>query len=350
MARTAKPRSSTSKTTTFETLNADFKRGQFAPLYFVYGDEDYQKTVLQEALVAAALQPHEKDFNLDVVYGNESSADAAIGLCVSMPMMADRRVVLVRDFEKLDENERFVAYADRPNPAASVMLVCRGKPNMSRNPYRAIKGKSVAVELEPPKEREMAGWIERYVKRSGGRIEQGAARMLAEVVGTDTQAAVLEIDKLTTFSGGRGLILEDDVLGASGQTREHNVFALQKAVGRADYRRALGIAERLLRQAPDPRGEGIRLVAILAAFVTKLWILSECQETTLNPKELAARVGISSYFIDEYRACLRLYSIGALEDACVALLAADFELKGGAVRDPRLVMNLMLRKMVPARL
>jgi DNA polymerase-3 subunit delta len=45
-----------------------------------------------------------------------------------------------------------------------------------------------------------------------------------------------------------------------------------------------------------------------------------------------------------------LYSIDALEDAFAALMAADFELKGGAVRDPRLVVNLMLRRMVPAPL
>jgi DNA polymerase-3 subunit delta len=129
------------------------------------------------------------------------------------------------------------------------------------------------------------------------------------------------------------------------------VFALQDAVGRADYPGALVIAERLLRQAPDPRGEGIRLVAILAIFVTRLWILSECQQRTSNPGELAARVGIFPYRrIDEYRASLRLYSIDALEDAFAALMAADFELKGGAVRDPRLVVNLMLRRMVPAPL
>lgn len=326
---------------------ADFKNGSFAPLYFVYGEEEHQKSAIQEALVATALAAHEKDFNLDIVYGKESTADAVMALCVSMPMMAERRVVLVRDFEKLDGNERFVAYADRPNPAACVMLVCRNKVNMSTNPYRAIKTRAVALNLEQPKPWEMGKWIQQYVREQGGRIEQGAAQMLGEVVGSDTQAAVLEIDKLTTFSGGRDVILEDDVIHAGGQTREHNAFALQKAVGRADYEGALRIAERLLRQASNESSEGIKLIAILGAYLTKVWILSECQERTSNPKELTARVGINSYYLDEYRSVLRYYSVDALEDAMAAVMSADFELKGGAARDPRLIMNLMLRRMIP---
>ncbi len=330
-----------------DSLEAAFERAEFSPLYFVYGTEEYQKSALQDALLRTALQPHERDFNLDIVYGSEADADAVLGLCVGMPMMAARRVVIVRDFERLKGNARFVNYAENPNPAAVVMLVCRGKPNMSTNPYRAIKAKSEALAFEAPKDRDMPRWIDLLVQRSGGSIEPRAAQMLADIVGTDIQSAKQEVDKLSTLAGDRARIAPEDVIRASGQTREHNVFELQKAIGRADYPASLGIADRLLRQAPNPVGEALRMVAILSAYVTKLWILSEWHNKSISSRELAARVGIPSYYIQEYTASLRYYPGRALEDALSALLAADFELKGGSVRDPRLVVNLMLRRMVP---
>lgn len=344
----AKRTRSKSQQPTLESLEASFERREFAPVYFVYGLEEYQKSVLQESLLRHALQPHERDFNLDLVYGNESDAQAVVGLCLGMPMMAERRVIVVRDFEQLKGNELLVSYAERPNPAAVVMLVCRGKPNLSTNPYRALKSKSLAVGFDPPRERDMPAWIGRAASRAGSKLEPRAAQMLAEVVGTDAQAAVQELEKLATFAGAREEIGADDVIRASGQTREHNVFELQKAVGRADYGGALGIADRLLRQAPNPTGEGLKMVAILTGWATKMWILSECQGRTTSSGELAARVGIPSYYIQEYVASLRYYGRSALEMAFSALLAADYELKGGSVRDPRLVVSLMLRRMVPS--
>lgn len=344
-------RSSTSKKApTLASVQAAFERNDFAPLYFLYGTEEYQKTALQESLIRHALQPHEKDFNFDLIYGAETDAPTVLGLCAGLPMMAERRLVIVRDFEKLADNAMFVSYAERPNPSAVVVLVCRGKPNMTTNPYRAIKSKAVGLEFADPRDRDMAAWITRHAERAGAPIEARAAQMLADVVGTDVQSAVHELDKLATFTGGKGRISPDDVIRASGQTREHNVFALQKAVGEADYPAALTIAERLLRQAPNPQGEGLKIVAILGAFVAKLWILSEWQGKGSDSRELADRVGIPSYYMQEYMRSLRYYRGAALEDAFSALLAADFELKGGSVRDPKLVLSLMLRRMVPGGL
>jgi DNA polymerase-3 subunit delta len=347
MAKQTKGRGRKASGASLGSLEAAFERGEFAPVYLVYGPEEFQKTSLQDALLRTALRPGERDFNLDLLYGNETDAHAVIGLCYGLPMMAERRVVIVRDFEKLEDNQLFVNYAEKPNPSAVVMLVCRGKPNMATNPYRAIKSKSVGVLFEPPRDHEMARWIGSHVKRTGRAMDPRASQMLADVVGTDVQSAVLEIDKLITFAGTRKRIEADDVIRASGQTREHNVFELQKAVGRADYGRSLEIAERLLRQAPNPIGEGLRMVSILSAYFAKLWILSECQSRSTSSGELATRVGIPSYYIQEYLSSLRYYRGTALEVAFSALLAADFELKGGSVRDPRLIVNLMLRRMVP---
>ena len=64
-------------------------------------------------------------------------------------------------------------------------------------------------------------------------------------------------------------------------------------------------------------------------------------------REMAQQVGISPYFIKEYLFSLLRFPPRALERAFSALLAADYELKGGSRRDERLVMTLLLRRLTP---
>ncbi len=331
---------------TYEALETAFRHRNFKPLYFLYGEERFLIDTLQKLLIEHALAPHERDFNFDLVYGAETDAASALSLCAGFPMMAERRVVVIRDFEKLKDNRRFKAYAEHPNPSAVVLLVCGGKPNLSAHPYRALRAHAAWAEFKPLYEKQMPGWIDRQVRARGHRIEPRAAQMLAEYVGADLRAADSEIEKLITFAGGRETLTGDHVIAATGQTREHNVFGRRRASGEGRYPDAMRITERLLRQASNSRGEGLMIVSVLTTYFTKLWKLTVCQTRGMSDKAMAAHIGVSPYFIKEYLFSLKRYGPGAIERAFATLLAADYELKGGGSRNERLVLDLMMRRLV----
>ncbi len=330
---------------TFKQLDTAFSHGNFDPLYLLYGEETFLIDALQQRLIDCALGPGERDFNLDIIYGAEADARQALTTCASFPVMAPRRVVIIRDFEKMKDNRLFKAYAEQPNPTAVVALVCRSKPNLSAHPYRALKEKAVAAEIKPLSAARVPGWIVDRVKASGLEISPRACEMLADFVGTDLQTAAAEIDKLTSYIGDRKTIEEIDVIRASGQTREYNVFELQKAVGGCDYTRSMIIMERLLQQTSNVRGECIRIVTILSSYFTKLWKLTICQGRRLGEKEIASRIGVSPYFIKEYIHNAKNFDQGSLEGCLTSLLAADYELKGGAQRSEHMVMQLLVGKL-----
>lgn len=331
----------------FEQLETAFRHRNFKPLYFFYGEERFLADELQRVLIDHALEPHERDFNLDLVYGAEVDAQALLALSASYPVMAERRVVVVRDFDKVRDNRLFTSYAERPNPTAVVLLICSGKPNLSAHPYRALREHADWAEFKPLYENQMPGWIQRRVQSLGYEIEPQAVQMLAEFVGADLRTAVGEIEKLITFAGGRRRLVADDVVRASGQTREHNVFELQKAIGEGRLRDALRITDRMLQQASNARGEALMIVSVLTGYFTKLWKLLVCQQKRVPEQAMAARIGVPPFFVKEYLFSLRRFGPHAIEQAFAALLAADFELKGGATRDERLVLTLMLRRLSP---
>ena len=63
---------------TYSQLDTSFRRRDFAPLYFLYGGEGYLIDLLQETLLQHALEPGERDFNLDIIYGAEVEAQQAL--------------------------------------------------------------------------------------------------------------------------------------------------------------------------------------------------------------------------------------------------------------------------------
>lgn len=330
-----------------DDLAVAFRHRNFQPLYFLYGTEQLPMDELQELLVEHALAPHERDFNLDLFHGPEADVRAVLAACAAYPMMAERRVVIVRGFEKLNGNDRFKAYAEAPNPSAVVMLLCGSKPNLNAHPYRALKKEAVAVEFKALYDNQMPGWIAARAKRIGLRLDGAAASMLAQQVGTDMQTAAGELEKLRTYAGERTTITEADVLEAGGHLREFNVFELQKAIGLGERERAARILDRMLAQASNRIGEALMIVAMLTRYFRQLHRLALDGGRTQGPA-LAKVIGVSPFFLKEYQAALRRLGPEAVRRAFAALLSADFELKGASERDPSLILLLVLGRILPA--
>ena len=331
----------------YDDLATAFRHHNFDPLYFFFGEETFLIDELQELLVEEALPPHQHDFNLDVIYGSEAEASEVIGLCQGFPAGAERRIVIVREFEKLENNRQFKAYAQQPNPQAIVLLACTEKPNLSAHPYRALKEHATWSEFESPYDNEMPGWIQEYVNGQGYEIEPKGLQMLADYVGTDLQRAASEIEKLITFAGDRTRLTANDVLDASGQTREFNVFELQSAIGEGRHADAERIAGRILQQASNPQGEAIMIVIMLGRYFDKLWKLQTPGAQRKNKYDLASLIGVPPFFVEEYKQAAQQYTRASIADAYSALLAADYELKEGSSRDATLILTLLLRRLLP---
>ncbi|MEO1076128.1 MAG: DNA polymerase III subunit delta, partial [Bacteroidota bacterium] len=155
-----------------------------------------------------------------------------------------------------------------------------------------------------------------------------------------------EVEKLAVYLGDRKRVTPDDVVAAGGHTREFNIFELQKAIGQGDAVRAQTIADQMLRQAANRRGEALMIVAMLTRYVGLLAKAADGQAKRLSDRDLARHIGVSPYFVKEYTFALRTLGLAAIPRTFEALLAADYELKGGSTRDERLVVLLLLRRIL----
>src|SRR5436305_14977078 len=82
------------------------KRRSFDGAYYITGEDDYQKEDAVRQLTEAALDPSERDFNLDVRRGAELDGETLGVLLSTPPMMSERRVIVVRDVAGLKKDSR----------------------------------------------------------------------------------------------------------------------------------------------------------------------------------------------------------------------------------------------------
>jgi DNA polymerase-3 subunit delta len=329
---------------TTDTLEASLKRGKFSTLYLFHGEESFLIDEALHMLVNAAIDESQRAFNLDVVSANDVDARDIVARASAFPMMADRRVVVVRDVERLAERDMELLRHYVETPSATTCLVCTAaKADMRRKLFTTIKKNGVAIEFKELYENQLPSWIDQRVRKRKGTITPEAAKLVAAYVGSSLRDIENELEKLFLYLGGRTEITADDVATVVGFTREYNVFELQKAVGEKNLRRAAAILERIL-----DAGERLPLlISVLTSYFATLWKMADLRKRGVAERDLAAEVRVNPYFLREYLDVLRRYSLQEIEMAFEHLVTADEQSKSTG-SDPKQIMHLLLVRLTGA--
>lgn len=84
------------KNSTYESIMRDLRARKFAPVYYLMGEESYYIDKITEYIAGNVLKPEERDFNQTVMFGSDVSAAQIVDAARRYPMMAERRVVIVK--------------------------------------------------------------------------------------------------------------------------------------------------------------------------------------------------------------------------------------------------------------
>ncbi|MGH7717437.1 MAG: DNA polymerase III subunit delta, partial [Gemmatimonadaceae bacterium] len=180
----------------------------FLGVYYLHGDDEFLKEQAVRQLIAAAVEPATRDFNLDVRGAAQLDAQALGTLVHTPPMMAERRAVVVRDVAALKSDVRAVldehlARESRRAESADVVLVLVAVGGERAKPDKALQGLKGAVEFPPLSGDRVPRWITHHVATElGASIAPDAASLLQSAVGTDLPTLAAELDKLASYTAG----------------------------------------------------------------------------------------------------------------------------------------------------
>jgi DNA polymerase-3 subunit delta len=299
-----------------------------APVYVLHSEHPI---LVERALVAirdAAVPPAARGFNYDVVEG-KASGSRIVALAQTLPMMAERRMVLVRDLSLLsaDEAEPVVQYFAKPSPS-TVLVAMASKLDKRMKVFAAASKKGFLHVLEAP--RQVGPWLRAEAQAKGVKLEAAAFNRLIDAVGDDLSRLAIAVEQLGLYSGGKP-VTADDVDDLVADTRERSVFELTDAIGSADRARALAAVASLC----DQRESAVGVVVMLARHVRQLSTLHALRSANVPRSEWASRVGVPPFVVDKLLAQARSFTPEALAHATRRLAEADRALKGDITLDVR---------------
>ena len=217
---------------TYEEIVRAVRAGNFAPVYYLMGEESYYIDKVSEFIVDSALKEEERDFNLTVCYGADVTADEVVNAAKRFPMMAQRQVVWVREAQNLQGKERLSFYLEHPQPT-TVLILCHKHGVLDRRKKLAsdIQKASVLFESKKLYESQLPGFVSAYLRRKGVAMEQNAVMMVCESVGSDLSRLSGELDKLVlALPEGETRIGASFVERHVGISKEFNNFELVSAL------------------------------------------------------------------------------------------------------------------------
>jgi DNA polymerase-3 subunit delta len=278
-------------------------------------------------------------FNDDLFQGQGLSAQSVISASRTLPMMASRRLVLVRNLDAMAaaELEALGAYLQKPSPETFLVLV--GEKLDGRGKLAKIAREIGAwFEAEPPRQHEIAQIAEREARARGHRLSAQAAEALSDAIGPDLSALDDALERLSLFVGAGQAIELDHVDRCIAHARIESVWSLVDAVGNRDGKKALTAAASLLGDREPP----LKILALVARQLRSVAKMRDALKSGLGPQEAAQKAGVPPFKARDMAQSAKRFDDQKLTRAFALVAEADLALKGSKVPGPRVLERTLL--------
>lgn len=339
MAQTA----TKSNTITYTRAKDQIQRGDLAPVYLIYGEESYLHHEIIDRIVDISLKAETKDFNFDLFYASETSADKIINVARLFPMMAQLRVVVVKDIQQLKANDlKYLSdYVSQPSKSTCLILSLPERKKTGKW-ITVISNNALSIDCRKLYDNEVPGWVEGYLQSKKIAIEKEAIHLLQAQVGNSLLDLANELEKIQINIHPRLKIALADVQHVTSISKQFNIFELCNAVGEKNFPQAIAILNKLLEQGESPTGMVIQLTR---HFVNLLKIKEHISRGNSSINELMKVTGLTYYFINDMMKQSKNFSTNQYRNSFHFLAEADLHLKTG-YQKPDLVMEILLYNMI----
>ncbi len=308
--------------------SSQLKKGE-SPVYLLHGDEGFLSRKALDWLREAVLKGIAEDFNLDRFDAQENlELGRILDAARTLPMMAPRRMVLVRNAEpifklKAAALKTLLRYIEEPDSSSCLVFHAMESVRKSSALYKRILKHGCVFASNPLKERQIPGWLLSRSQEQGRRLDPDAAHLLLEAVGTDLANLDAALERLSLFVEEEQIISAAHVEESIAFTRSRSVWDLSDAILNRNTVKVLEYSHQLLSQGENP----LALLGLVLLQYRRLLMGRSYQAQGLNLAEICKQVRIPSFRSRDFGRQLNHYSGAELLEALERLNQADRALK-----------------------
>ena len=307
------------------------------------GEEEFYIDNITNLFIEDVLTEQEKEFNLNILYGKETSVDQIISICKKYPLMSKHQIVLVKEAQDLSRSfDGLIDYFK--NPLDSTILIINYKHksiDKRKSSFKELKKNAKVFESKKLYDNQVQNWINDTINSAGFSIDRKSVSLINEHLGNSLSKISNEIDKLLEIKKKEKIIELDDIEKYIGISKEFNNFELRKALGEKNYNKAFQITQYF---SENPNSNPIVVtISIIFDFFNKLLLFHS--NKTLNDTKIASLLGINPFFIKEYKTASINYDLKQVVRIISILRDYDMFSKGVGVKkaDPSLLKEMVVK-------
>ena len=305
------------------------------------GDEEHLKQDALAELRRAVLPEGMETLNETVL--SDPSVDQLIADTETQPFMADKRLVIVRDFPALmgraEADERLISYLPSVPETAILLFYCTGKPDGRKKLYSAIKKQGGIVTFASLRGAELTRFVTDTFKQDGKECDDRTAEYLIFTVGSDTGLLVSEIHKISSYAEGRSSVLADDISLLATPSTECTVFQMVDAVVTGQRTRAFTLLRNLLLTGTDR-------MAILAMLLRQYRLLQHIKIMQYEKRGgdfIRSALGVPSFAAEQYLRQASGYTGGQIKRAVSICFDTEYAVKSGRIQQEGAVESVVIK-------
>lgn len=328
-------------------LKAHIKSGDFLPVYLFCGNEAYLKKYYSDTLAEKAVSKDFFDFNLQTFDGKGIDIQEIIDAAIMMPLMSDRRAVVVRDLklEAMNDSDFTLLKDYLENPSESTVLIFLQTADdfsllKAKKIADIIKKKGAVCQLNKRSGNDLIKPLISSASKHGCVLTADGAHYLVSVVGDDFNVLINELSKVCHYAAG-GEITKKHIDEVAVKTDEARIYDLTKFLLMKNFDKAYEVLGILLRQKTQPE---FILGTIVGAYVDmyRAKVSLACGKGAEELSE-AYGYGKTAFRLKNGARDSSRIDIDTLRKCIDVLTEADLKLKSGRDNPAVILEQLMVR-------
>lgn len=338
------PRPKTDNTNLRE-LKRDLKEGQLKNLYVLHGEEAYLREHYLGEIKKAVLPAGLEEFNLHTAQGKECSPEWLEQAVDCLPMMSERTLVAVTDFDlfgggESQKSKLLALLSQLPDYCCLVFIY-------DLLPYKAdgrsklaalLKEKGSVVDFRRQDQGDLTDWIVRRFRATGHTIDTEDAKYLIFLCGDLMTNLVSEIGKIAAYASAQRVTRADIDAVAIPQI-DAVVFQMTDAITRKDFDRAASVLADLLHDQQAP----IMILSVMGKYFRQLYTARLCIEAGQGRDQFMALWSMKySYQADKLMDGAKKFSLPWCRHAVRRCAETDVAMKSYGGDEAELLISLLM--------
>ena len=292
-------------------------------IYLILGAES---ALADRALSKLIAQLKEESAEINTLFAGEISV-GEISDALSPSLFSDRRALIIRDLQDLDEDAKveITRYIENTDPTLTLILVHKGGVKGKALLESIKKTKPELISCEPlKKESDKEEFVKNLFLDLGRKASPAAISALVNAAGTDLRELSASVSQLATDTPAG--VIELNHVDRYHQGRiETTGFDVADQVMTGDVAQSLISLRHAITTGTDP-------VMITSAIASSLRGIAKVSGVNRGQKsfELAGELGMAPWQIDKARRQLNGWNASTLANAVAAIAKCDAQVKGGA--------------------